>query len=249
MTPTVFRKSSASYLASQNVSQAHLEDHHGWTRGSKIAARYIAVFDDANEREIARARGAENLYVVVSQSGRQYLVDIEEHACECDDSFYRHPDGGCKHVRRVQFATARRDIPQWANADAIDPDLGAHVDDVDIDRGEGLATDGGVDTEMVEYTREELAAYTENFATADATISGITEWEAAPDGAVAVVETDDDLLRDELEGAQFRTVRVGDNPDGFFVLALSDRLEWSYTDSSGDTQVGSEPRPEMEVDR
>ncbi|WP_436933729.1 tyrosine-type recombinase/integrase [Halovenus marina] len=57
VTPTNFRKSSASYLASQNVSQAHLEDHHGWTRGSDIAARYIAVFDDANEREIARAHG------------------------------------------------------------------------------------------------------------------------------------------------------------------------------------------------
>lgn len=57
VTPSNFRKSSASYLASQGVSQAHLEDHHGWTRGSEIAARYIAVFDDANKREIARAHG------------------------------------------------------------------------------------------------------------------------------------------------------------------------------------------------
>jgi len=57
VTPTYFRKSSASYLASQGVSQAHLEEHHGWTRGSDIASRYIAVFDDANEREIARAHG------------------------------------------------------------------------------------------------------------------------------------------------------------------------------------------------
>jgi len=57
VTPTHFRKSSASYLASQGVSQAHLEEHHGWTRGSDIASRYIAVFDDASEREIARAHG------------------------------------------------------------------------------------------------------------------------------------------------------------------------------------------------
>lgn len=57
VTPTNFRKSSASYLASQGVSQAHLEEHHGWARGSEVAARYIAVFDDANEREIARAHG------------------------------------------------------------------------------------------------------------------------------------------------------------------------------------------------
>ena len=57
VTPTNFRKSSASFLASQGVSQAHLEEHHGWTRGSDIAARYVSVFDDANEREIARAHG------------------------------------------------------------------------------------------------------------------------------------------------------------------------------------------------
>lgn len=57
VTPTNFRKSSASFLASQGVSQAHLEDHHGWTRGSDVAARYIAVFSDANDREIAKAHG------------------------------------------------------------------------------------------------------------------------------------------------------------------------------------------------
>lgn len=59
VTPSNFRKSSASYLASQGVSQAHLEDHHGWTRGSDIAARYVSVFDEANAREIARAHGVD----------------------------------------------------------------------------------------------------------------------------------------------------------------------------------------------
>ena len=59
VTPTNFRKSSASHLASQGVSQAHLEDHHGWVRGSKVASRYIAVFDDASERAIARAHGVD----------------------------------------------------------------------------------------------------------------------------------------------------------------------------------------------
>jgi integrase len=51
------RKSSASYLASQNVNQAHLEDHHGWTRGSAVASRYVTVFAEANDREIAKAHG------------------------------------------------------------------------------------------------------------------------------------------------------------------------------------------------
>lgn len=56
---TRMRKSSASYLASQNVSQVHLENHHGWERGSKEAARYIAVFGTHTEREIARAHGVD----------------------------------------------------------------------------------------------------------------------------------------------------------------------------------------------
>jgi integrase len=59
VTPTAFRKSSASYLASQGVNQAHLEDHHGWARGSDIAARYVATFDDASEDAIAAAHGRE----------------------------------------------------------------------------------------------------------------------------------------------------------------------------------------------
>ncbi|MFW6046035.1 MAG: tyrosine-type recombinase/integrase, partial [Natronomonas sp.] len=54
---TRMRKSSASYLAAQNVSQTHLENHHGWKRGSDVASRYIAVFSQETDREIARAHG------------------------------------------------------------------------------------------------------------------------------------------------------------------------------------------------
>lgn len=57
--PRNFRKSSASYLASQNVNQAHLEDHHGWSRGSEVASRYISVFGESTDREIARAHGVD----------------------------------------------------------------------------------------------------------------------------------------------------------------------------------------------
>jgi integrase len=59
VTFTNFRKSSASYLASQGVNQAVLEDHHGWVRGSKVASRYVAVFGDASDREVARAHGVD----------------------------------------------------------------------------------------------------------------------------------------------------------------------------------------------
>jgi hypothetical protein len=59
VTPTNFRKSSAAYLARRNVNQAHIEDHHGWVRGSDAAARYIQVFGEDTDREIARAHGVD----------------------------------------------------------------------------------------------------------------------------------------------------------------------------------------------
>ena len=55
--PTTFRKSSASDLASRNVSQAHLEKRYGWERGSDAANRYIRVFGEEADRELAEARG------------------------------------------------------------------------------------------------------------------------------------------------------------------------------------------------
>ena len=57
VTLTNFRKSSASFLASQGLPQAHIEDHHGWTRGSSVAARYVAVFSDDADRALAAAHG------------------------------------------------------------------------------------------------------------------------------------------------------------------------------------------------
>jgi len=59
VTFTNFRKSSASYLASQGMNQAHIEDHHGWVRGSDVAARYVSVFGEDADRELAKIHGAE----------------------------------------------------------------------------------------------------------------------------------------------------------------------------------------------
>ncbi|MCU4743429.1 tyrosine-type recombinase/integrase [Natronoglomus mannanivorans] len=57
VTLTNFRKSSASHLASQGMNQAHIEEHHGWTRGSKVAARYVSVFGGAADNELAKIHG------------------------------------------------------------------------------------------------------------------------------------------------------------------------------------------------
>lgn len=54
-----FRKSSASYLASQNLNQAYIEDHHGWVRGSRVAARYVATFGPETDQEIAKVHGVD----------------------------------------------------------------------------------------------------------------------------------------------------------------------------------------------
>lgn len=90
--------------------------------------------------DVGRVKNADYLYLVVSQSGKEYLVDARSGACECPDSVYRNPGGGCKHYRRVMFATGARSVPAWVDASAIDAHLGEHVSS-----GPRVAvTDGGV---------------------------------------------------------------------------------------------------------
>jgi hypothetical protein len=77
--------------------------------------------------DLGAVAGADGLYVVISESGRSYTVDVSNGVCTCDDAFYRQPEGGCKHVRRVAFATERREIPAWVDRSAVDGQLGRHV--------------------------------------------------------------------------------------------------------------------------
>jgi len=79
--------------------------------------QYLTVLDDLPE-----VAGDENHYIVVSESGREYVVDAGEGSCSCPD--YRYRDVRCKHVRRVEFATGERPIPAGID---FDPDLGRHV--------------------------------------------------------------------------------------------------------------------------
>lgn len=59
VTLTNFRKSSASFMASRGMNQAHLEQRYGWVRGSKTASRYVSVFAEESELETARVWGKE----------------------------------------------------------------------------------------------------------------------------------------------------------------------------------------------
>jgi site-specific recombinase XerD len=77
VTFTNFRKSSASHLASQGVSQSILEDHHGWSRGSDVAGRYVSVFSDASDREIAAAHGLD----ITTEEDDQTIASVECPRC------------------------------------------------------------------------------------------------------------------------------------------------------------------------
>jgi hypothetical protein len=92
-------------------------------RTQRALTEYLTVLDDVDA-----AAGADDLYAVVSESGSQYLVDTRTDSCECPDAEHRDPEGGCKHVRRVAFATGERPIPAAADGLDVDPQLGAHVD-------------------------------------------------------------------------------------------------------------------------
>jgi hypothetical protein len=84
-----------------------------------------------------------DLYTVIGQhENGEYRVDARTDRCTCPDHEYR--DARCKHARRVAFATGAEPIPAAVDRDAVDSELGAHVE------GEPrfLATDGG--TEIVD---------------------------------------------------------------------------------------------------
>lgn len=103
VTPTNFRKSSASFYASRGLSQPMLEQRYGWKRGSDQAARYVAIFGDASEREIARIHG----------------VDVEEDEPD--------PIGPIECDRCGQLTARDRSFCMECGA-ALDPETAAEVD-------------------------------------------------------------------------------------------------------------------------
>ncbi|KOX92142.1 hypothetical protein [Halorubrum tropicale] len=79
--------------------------------------------------EIGDVRGADDMYLVVSHSGKEYTVDGRSGACTCPDAEYNlGPDELCKHAERVAFATGEKPIPAWVDPADVDEQLGDHVD-------------------------------------------------------------------------------------------------------------------------
>lgn len=103
-------------------------------RDVKALTQYLTVLDS-----IGRVKDADGLYLVVSQSGGEYMVDTHDGICECPDSRYRNVR--CKHRRRVAFATGERPILAGVNQEAIDPNLGVHVEGEPVFAGAGESDD------------------------------------------------------------------------------------------------------------
>lgn len=104
-----------------SVVDRDTDDREDQELDSRALTEYMTVLDDGD----GRAQGVPGLYTVTTQSGSRYLIDVGLPACECPDFEYR--GRACKHIRRVLFATGRRDIPEWIDDSEIDPQLGAHV--------------------------------------------------------------------------------------------------------------------------
>lgn len=81
---------------------------------------------------------------VTTGSGSTYHVDLSRDYCNCADQTQRHPDGGCKHLRRARIATGREAVPAAClGAIDIDEHLGIHVDAEPV----FTTADGGVVSE------------------------------------------------------------------------------------------------------
>ena len=51
-------------------------------------------------------------YEVQSASGNRYEVDVVDESCSCPDWQQRSPEGGCKHLRRVDHEIKRGRVPR-----------------------------------------------------------------------------------------------------------------------------------------
>lgn len=149
-------------------------------RDRRALTEYLTVLPDEGD-----ACGADGMYVVVSESGSTYTVDVREGACTCPDFQYR--DVECKHLRRVAFATGEKAVP--SDVADVDPQLGVHVDSEPVvvasDGGHNLPADFGARHGDREYLGGEDSS------------AGFTDSETDVDGETSI-EPSGDCQCDEL---------------------------------------------------
>ncbi|MFC7215115.1 SWIM zinc finger family protein [Saliphagus sp. GCM10025334] len=99
-------------------------------RDVRALTEYMTVMEHALE-----VAGADGLFLVVTQSGKAYTVDVlDEPRCTCPDAQHNLPTAEgrrtCKHASRVTYETGMRPIPEWVNRGALESQLleARHVD-------------------------------------------------------------------------------------------------------------------------
>lgn len=101
--------------------------------------------------DLPAVRDSSDRYACITESGKQYDVNVAAETCTCPDHKYRDDVSRCKHVHRVRYATGLARVPVWINEDAVDGDLGAFVPtkrrpsaaDTDAHSDAKVTTDGG----------------------------------------------------------------------------------------------------------
>ena len=119
------------------------DDHqatHGDTAFSEPDHRTRRAREETMEVSLVRRGG---IYEIQSASGNEYEVDIGIGTCSCLDWQAHEPDGGCKHVRRVDMEIKRGLVPR---PDGRLPEK--TIPNTDTERGSStsfhaVATDGG----------------------------------------------------------------------------------------------------------
>lgn len=135
VTPTNFRKSSASWAASRGMNQAHIEDRYGWVRGSRTASRYVSIFKEDSDREYAKMHG----------------IDVKEEEPE-DRSPIECPNCGNENP-------PDRDMCVWCGQ-ALEPGTARVVDELESKMLDAMAkTD---DAEVRQQIRDQLDRLSEN---------------------------------------------------------------------------------------
>ncbi|WP_306055720.1 site-specific integrase [Natronococcus wangiae] len=119
VTLTNFRKSSASYHASKGLSQAYVENRYGWVTGSDAASRYIKVFAEDADRELARMHGLE-----VEESETEHIGPVECPRCGYHEKREAHFCSRCGQAMRAEAAADVRDIEDDVKLDYAETESG-----------------------------------------------------------------------------------------------------------------------------
>lgn len=81
----------------------------GFTSADDLEPRTKRAVEEAMTVSLLAKGGR---YEVEAASGNQFKVDIIEQSCTCPDWQQRAPDGGCKHMRRVDHKIKQGQIPR-----------------------------------------------------------------------------------------------------------------------------------------